>query len=154
QGQHVGVVLLVGGEDRGVNLHLVEVVGREERAGGAVDQAGGERFLGAGAGFSFDEPARELARRVGPLAVLDLEREEVAAGVGVAWDGGGEDEGVTESDGGGPVGVLGELTGFEDESLTAEGALDTGLADRHGIYPFPLPAGGEGAGGAGRTARG
>ena len=46
-GEHVRIVLPVGGEDRGVDLHFVEVIGREERASGAVDHARGERFLGA-----------------------------------------------------------------------------------------------------------
>ena len=44
--EHVRVVLPVGGEDGDSDLDFVEVVGREERADGAVDEAGGEGFLG------------------------------------------------------------------------------------------------------------
>ena len=87
----------------------------------------GEHFLGGGPGLALDEAAGELAGGVGPLAVLDLEGEEVAAGDGVARDGGDQDDGVAEADDDGPVGLLGELAGFEDEGAVTELELRRGL---------------------------
>ncbi len=79
-GEHVRIVLPVRGDDRGVNLNFVEVVGGEERASWAVDHAGGERFFRTRSCLAFNEPAGKLAGRIRSLAILDLQWEEVAAG--------------------------------------------------------------------------
>ena len=92
--------------------------------------------LVVGRRLALDEAAGELAGGVGPLAVLDLEREEVAAGDGVALDGGDQDDGVAVADDDGPVGLLGELAGFEDEGTVAEWTFDASWIDRHGCDPF------------------
>ena len=65
--------------------------------------------------LALDEAAGELAGGVGSLAVLDLEREEVAAGDGITGDSGDEDGGIAETDHDRAMGLLGELSGFEDE---------------------------------------
>jgi hypothetical protein len=80
QGEHIRVILLIGGENRGMYLNFVEVVSWEEWSRGAVNQARSQSFLGAGAGLAFDEPAREFTRGVGSFPILHLEREKVAAG--------------------------------------------------------------------------
>ena len=81
----------------------------------------GEDLLGGGPAFALDEAAGELAGGVGLLAVVDDEREEVAAVVGLAFDGGDQDHGVAVADDDGAVGLLGEFAGFEDEVLAPNG---------------------------------
>ena len=49
---------------------------REERPDGAVDHAAGEDLLVRGPALALEEPARDLARGVGLLAIFDREREE------------------------------------------------------------------------------
>ncbi len=76
-GQHVGIVLLVRGERAGHDLDFVEIRGGEERPDGAVDEAGGENFLGGGPAFPLDEPAGEFAGGVGLFPIIDGEGEEI-----------------------------------------------------------------------------
>ena len=85
----------------------------------------GEDFLGGGPALALDEAAGELAGGVGLLAVIDGEGEEIAALVGLALDGGHERHGVAVADHDGAVGLLGQLAGFEDEGLGAEGTFNT-----------------------------
>ena len=61
--EDVGVVLLVGGEDRHEDLHLVLETLGEERPDRAVDQAAGEDFLVGGPALTLEEPAG-IARTV------------------------------------------------------------------------------------------
>src|SRR6185369_2347003 len=98
----------------------------EERADGPVDEARGERFLGARPGLALDVPAGELAGGAGPLPVLDLEWKEVDALADVTLGGGRQDHGVAQAGDYGPVGLLGELTGLENEGGRAQGAFDAG----------------------------
>ncbi len=80
--EDVGIVLPVGRQGAGHDLDFVEVAGREERADGPVDQAGGEDFLGGGPAFALDEAAGELAGGVGLFAVIDGEGEEISPRIG------------------------------------------------------------------------
>ena len=91
-GEDVRVVLAVEGEHVQVNLHLVHEPLGEQRAQRAVDQAGGEDFLGGRAAFALHEPAGELAGGGAALAVVDLEREEVDAFARVGADDRAEDD--------------------------------------------------------------
>ena len=76
---HVGIVLLVGGEDQRDDLRLIAEAVGEERADGAVDLAAGEDFLLAGTAFTLDEATGDASAGVGVLAVVDREREEIDA---------------------------------------------------------------------------
>ena len=136
QREHVGVVLLVGGEDVGLDLDFVDVADGEQRADRPVHEPRGERLLGAGPGLALDEAAGELAGGVGPLAVVAGEREEVAAGDRVPLDGGDEDGGLAVADQDGPVRLLGELTGLQHERAGPDGDFVAGVlndrrSDRH-----------------------
>ena len=113
--QHVGIVLAVGGQGAGHDLHFVDVAGGEERADGAIDQAGGEDFLGGGPAFALDEAAGELAGGVGLFAIIDDEGEEIASLVGLAFDGGDQRHGVAVLHDDGAVGLLGQFAGFQNE---------------------------------------
>ena len=80
---------------RGDDLHFVVEAFGKQRADRAVDQARGERFLLRRATFALEEAAGDLARGVGLLDVVDGQREEVLAGLGVLrGDDGGQHDGV------------------------------------------------------------
>ena len=66
-----------------------------------------------GAAFALEEAARDPARRVGVLAVVDGERQEVARHGARLHAGGGEDDGVAEADDARAVGLLGDVAGLE-----------------------------------------
>jgi hypothetical protein len=59
-GEHVGIVLPIGGQDVQVNLHFVHESLGEQGAQRAVDQAGGEDFLGGGRPSRFMNPPGNL----------------------------------------------------------------------------------------------
>src|SRR5205085_8514782 len=77
--QHVGVVLVVGRDDRGDDLRLVAIAFGEERAAGTVYHTRGQDFLLAGASLAPEVVAGYASGRVVVLAVLDREREEINA---------------------------------------------------------------------------
>ena len=79
----VGIDLRIDRHHRRDDLHfVVEAVG-EQRADRPVDQARGQRLLLGGAAFALEEAAGDLARGVGLFLVVDGEREEVLARLGV-----------------------------------------------------------------------
>ena len=80
--EHVGVVLLVGGDDVDEDLDFVLEALGEERADRAIDDARRENLGVARASFALDVAARNLAGGVGLLAVLDEEGEEVERALG------------------------------------------------------------------------
>ena len=118
--QDVGIVLAVGREDEGDDLRLAGVAGGEERAQRPVDQARGDGLLLGGASLALEEAARDPARRVGVLAVVDGQRQEVARHGARLHAGGGEDDGVAEADDARAVGLLGDVAGLERETLRAD----------------------------------
>ena len=119
--EDVGIVLAIGGEERGDDLRVVEVALGEERAQRAVRHATGEDFLLGGTALALEVAAGNLADRGRALAVLDGEGEEVLAFLDLGGgDGGDEDEGVGKADGDCAVGQVGELAGFDDDGVRAE----------------------------------
>ena len=102
----VGVVLQVVGEHGHDDLGVVLVALGEERADRAVDQAGDQGLLLRRTAFALEVAAGDTAGGVGPLLVVDREREEVAPGLGLLLgDDGGEDGGLAV---GGDVATYGE----------------------------------------------
>ncbi len=87
-------LIAVGGEGEHHDLHFVAHAVLEERAQGAVGQAGGEDGIGAGPAFAAEEGTGDLAAGVHALFVFHREREEVDALADAAHGGGGEDDGV------------------------------------------------------------
>ena len=67
------------------DLHFVEEAVREQRADRAVDQARGQRLFLGRTTFALEEAARDAARGVGLLDVVDGQREEVLARVARSW---------------------------------------------------------------------
>ena len=80
------------------------------------------------------KPPGNLPRGVGPLAVIDEQREESLGRVGLAFDGGRQDDGVAIADDDGPVGLFGEFAGFEGQRVPAELQFD--VACLHGSIPL------------------
>ena len=124
--EDVRVVLLVRGEDRDHELDVVLVALGEQRADGAVREAGGEGGRLGHPALALDEAAGDLAGRVHPLLELDGEREEVETGPRQAAVGRPEDEGVAVAQGDCAAGEAGELAGLEREGSTAELDLERG----------------------------
>ncbi len=122
--EDVGIVLAVEGERVEVDLHLIHEALGEERAQGAIDQAGGEDFLVGGAAFALHEPAGELAGGGAALAVVDLERKEVDAFARVGADDGAEDDGLAVLDCDGAIGQLGERPGLDRERARERAPAD------------------------------
>jgi hypothetical protein len=75
--EHVGVVLLVVGDDEGLDLDVGLVALGPQRADGPVGHPHRERLLHRGSALALEEAARDLARGVGLLAVVDRQGEEV-----------------------------------------------------------------------------
>ena len=76
--QHVGQILTVGGNDAGQHLHFVSVTLGKERTNRAVDQAGHQRFMVAGAtDFAPEKVARDASGGIHLLPILHSKGEEV-----------------------------------------------------------------------------
>ena len=81
-GEHVGFVFLVGGNDAGEHLHVFGEALGEQRADRAVDEAGNEGFaLGRTADFAAEEAAGDTARGIHALGIFHGQREEAAVEV-------------------------------------------------------------------------
>src|SRR5439155_4365619 len=64
-GDDVGIILAVRGEHHGDDLRFVAPGFREERAHGAVNQAGGENFLFRRTAFALEEATGDFSGGVG-----------------------------------------------------------------------------------------
>ena len=141
----LGGAVVVNGHDRAHDGHVVAEVVGEERADGAVDDAGGQDALLAGTALAAVEAAGDAADGIQLLLKVDAQGEEVDA---VAGTGGGGDAAqharvaVADHDGG--VGELGELADLERQRaagqiqliLVVVGKLPLGDDGRHGFSPF------------------
>ncbi len=115
--QHVGVVVLVGRQQQRDDLRFVAPAGREERTARPIDEAAGQHLLLGRLAFALEEPARDAARGVGVFAVINRERKEVDPFARVSRVAGGhKDDGVARSDDHRPVGLLGQLAGFNGDA--------------------------------------
>ena len=118
--EHVGIVFLVGGVDERDHLGLVAEGLGEQRTNGPVDLAGGKDFLLRRPTFALDEAAGDASAGIRELAVLDGEREEVDAFLGVGRGDRGAKDGVVAGSGErGTRGLLGHASGFKLDVLAA-----------------------------------
>src|SRR5690606_16607728 len=120
QRDDVRVVLLVRREDEARDLRLVHEALGEERADRAVDLARREDLLLARPTLALEEAARDLARGVALLAVLDREREEGEMGRRVLHRGRAEHDGVAELDQAGALRELRHAAELEREGPARE----------------------------------
>src|SRR5690606_25865020 len=80
QGCDIRILVLACGDNGTDNLYFViEILGKQ-RADGAVDQTGNQRFLLGGTSFTLEETSGDLARGVGFFLVIHCQREKVCAG--------------------------------------------------------------------------
>ena len=92
-----------------MNLHFVHESLGEQRTQRAIDQAGGENFLGGRPAFALHEAAGEFAGCGAAFAVVHLQRKEVDALAWLGADDCAEDDGVAILNRDGAVGELGEV---------------------------------------------
>jgi hypothetical protein len=118
------VILLVRGEDVDDDLDLVLEALGEERPDGAVDDAAGDDLLVARTALALDEAARDLARGVHLLLVLDRQREEREGALLVADRHGREEDGLTVGEERRAGGLLGHAPGLDGEGAASEGPLN------------------------------
>ena len=116
----VGLVDLVGREDRRDDLDLVAEAVGERRADRAVDHASGERGLLARTRLALDEAAGELARGVHALFEVDRQREEVQVLRELRRGGGDEHDRLALTNKNGATGLLGQLAGLQNVLLAVQ----------------------------------
>ena len=122
--EDVGIVLLVGGEDGDEDLDLVLEALGEQRADRAVDQAAGQDFLVRRPAFALEKSARNLAGRVGLLAILDGQGEEREGGDVGGYGDGRQDHRVAEPERCGAGGLPRQPSGFDDQGTAGELGFD------------------------------
>ncbi len=105
---------LVHGQREVDQLRLAPPALREERPQRAVDHAGDQRRLLAGAALALEERAGDLARGVHALLDIHRQREEVDVAE-ISCGGGGQHHGVARRDRHGAGGLLGHLAGLEGD---------------------------------------
>ena len=116
----VRIDLVVHRDDGGDHLHLAGEPVREQRAQGPVDQARGERFLLRGAPLALEEAARDLARRVGTLLVIDRQRQEVPRLTGLLTHRGDQHHGIGHINKHGPSGLPRDAAGLKGDLMLTE----------------------------------
>ena len=123
-GQGVGVVLHVRGEQQADHLGLAGVALREERPQRPVDHARGQDLLLVRPALALEEPAGDLARGVGVLAVVHGQGQEVHAHPRLLLRaGGGQHHRVAQADEDRAVGLLGHAPGLDGQGVPAQGHL-------------------------------
>ena len=106
----VGLHFRVQGQHVDHHLHFVVEAFGEQRADRTVDQTAGQRFEFAGTAFTLEEAARDLARGISLFEVVDGQRKEVLAGLGVGFgDHGGQHAGFHRDLVGAPLEGLGDF---------------------------------------------
>ena len=123
EGEHVGVVLVVRRDHQVDDLQLIAEALREEGAERAVDEAAREGFLLVRPALALEESAGDAPARIGPLAILHREREEIAVAAlhrGFGGDNGGQDHGPTALDDDGAVCLLGDLACLDRQRLLVD----------------------------------
>ena len=102
------------------DLDFVEVAFREQRTDRTVDQARGQRLFFGRTAFALEEAARDLAGCVGLLDVIDGQREEILARLGVfARYHGRQDDGVFDRHQHGAGCLTSDLAGFQGDLMLA-----------------------------------
>ena len=121
---HVGVVLPVGRDRPGLDLHLFVIPFRKEGADRPVDESGGEDLLGGWPALTLDEAAGKLARGIGFFSVIDGEGEEVEPFATRRRHGGDQRHGVADPHDHGTAGLLGQEPGLQADHLLTDGPFN------------------------------
>jgi hypothetical protein len=112
--QHVRIVIGIGRKHEGNNLRLaLESLGKHGTHR-PINLPASEHFTLAHATLTLDEASGKSSAGIGVLAIIHSKREKIDAFAWVGIGGGrGEHNVFAEADNSGPVGLLGELSGFK-----------------------------------------
>jgi hypothetical protein len=117
------VVLVVSGDHQVDDLELIAEALREEWPEWSVDEAAGQGLLLVRPALALEEATRDAAARVGPLPILDGERQEIAVSAlhrALGRHHGGEDDRSAAPHDDGAVGLLGDLACFDRQRLLVD----------------------------------
>ena len=133
--QDVAVILLVAGEDRGLDLDLVEEPVGEQRADGAIHETARERLLHRRAPLALEEATGKLARRRRTLAVIAREREEIDPHTRGAGRGRHDHRSfpITHEDG--PGRLLRQLSRLDGEGVIPDFPFDNRFHENSSFFP-------------------
>ncbi|MCY1216107.1 hypothetical protein D9M72_279720 [compost metagenome] len=133
-GSDIRIGLLVGGNHGADDLDFVQEAFREQRADRTVDQARGQGFLLGRTAFTLEETAGDTAGGVGFFLVVDGQREETLARVGLLGANHGHQNGdvVIHGDQNGTGSLTGDTASLEGNGrLTELEFLDYRV---HGVF--------------------
>ena len=129
--EDVRVVRAVVLQHVGHHLDLGLVAVREHGPDRAIDHAHGQDFLGGRATFTLEEAAGDLARRLGLLAVVADQGEEVDVFAGLARGHRCEDLGLAERGDDGTASLAGHLAGLEGDVVSGDLRRDALVSVHH-----------------------
>ena len=119
--EDLGLDVLLDGEDGRDDLDVIVKSLREQRANGAIDEAGSQDGLLARTTLAFDEAAGDLAHGVELLFEFDAEREKIhAVACGLCYGRAHEHRGVSAAHEAGTAGLFCILAGFDGQCAAAE----------------------------------
>ncbi len=100
------------------DLNLIEEAFREQRTNRTVDQTGDEGLAFARTAFTTEETTRDTTSSIGTLLVVDGQREEITAVIGLFLaDYGHKYAGIVHADHNGRSGLTGHHTGFQSDGV-------------------------------------
>ncbi len=123
--RHIWVILPVGRDRAGLDLHLVAIPLREEWTDRPVNQPGGEDFLGGRPALALDETAGEFAGGIGFFSVIDGQWKEIEALATRGGHGRDQRHGVANPHDHSPAGLLGQKTGLQTDHFPTNGPFNT-----------------------------
>ena len=112
-GDHIRILVLVGGHHGADDLHFIHKALRKERTDRPVDEPARERFLFRGTALAAEEPTRDFPRGVGFFLVIHGQGEEGLARLSVPHPNhGAQHGGVIHVRHHGPGGLACNFSGF------------------------------------------
>ena len=133
--QDVAVILLVAGEDRGLDLDLVEEPVGEQRADGTIHETARERLLHRRAPLALEEATGKLARRRRTLAVITREREEIDTSARCSGRCGHDDRRLRVAHEDGPGRLLRQLSRLDGEGVISDFSFDNRFHKNSSFFP-------------------
>ena len=133
--QDVAVILLVAGEDRSLDLDLVEEPVGEQRANGTIHETARERLLHRRAPLALEEATGKLARRRRTLAVITGEREEIDTSARCSGRCGHDDRRLRVAHENGPGRLLRQLSRLDGEGVIPDCPFDNRFHENSSFFP-------------------
>ncbi|TXT32093.1 MAG: hypothetical protein FD131_655 [Rhodocyclaceae bacterium] len=114
----VGIDLGVDRQHVNDDLDFVVEAIREQRADRAIDQAAGQRFLFGRTAFALEETTGDTAGSVGLFLVIDGQRKEILARLGILGShNGNQNHGFFHGNEDGTASLAGNFTGFDGDLM-------------------------------------